>query len=169
MKGLGSRTVWIRIVLCLAVVALMIAAATSDRVMAGIQGVLARVTGGVLALLGQRPVVEGNTVFTARFGITVVTACTGLFLTGLFLVAVLAFPATVPAKLIGAGLGVGGIFLLNVVRLVSLYFVGVHFPGILDTVHLLVWQSLLIVFAVVLWMVWAGTWGRSKRETEAAT
>jgi len=39
---------------------------------------------------------------------------------------------------------------------VSLYYVGVHWPGVLDSVHLLVWQSLLIVVAVALWLLWAG-------------
>jgi len=45
---------------------------------------------------------------------------------------------------------------VNVVRLASLFYVGIHWPGILDVVHQLVWQSLVIVIAVSLWLLWAG-------------
>ncbi len=159
---------WPRLALCAGVVIVLIAVACSDGLMAGIQGGLARVTGAILTVFGEAPFVEGNVVATERFGITVVTACTGLFITGLFLVAVIAFPAGIRAKLIGATLGIGGMFVLNVVRLVSLYFIGVHLPNLLDTFHLLVWQSLLVVLAVLLWLFWVGVWGRSTRREEVS-
>jgi len=158
---------WARLVVCAAIASLLIAAACSDGLMAGLQGGLARVTGAVLSVLGQAPVVDGNTVATEHFGLTVVTGCTGLFITGLFLVAVIAFPARVFARLIGVGIGIGGIFVLNVVRLVTLYFIGVHLPHLVETAHLLIWQSLLIVLAVLLWLVWVGVWGRSPQRKEA--
>jgi exosortase/archaeosortase family protein len=146
------------------VIVLMIWTAGNESVMSAIQGSLARITGGILTALGQRAVVEGNTVRTAVFGISVVTACTGLFTAGLFLIAVLIYPAGWRSKLVGVGIGLCGILALNVVRLVSLYFVGVHFPSALEPIHLLVWQSLLIAFAVSLWLFWAGRLARAPRE-----
>ncbi|MCK5828109.1 hypothetical protein KAH43_06235, partial [Candidatus Bipolaricaulota bacterium] len=83
--------------------------------------------------------------------------------TGLFLIAVVALPARWTAKLIGVGIGIGGIFLVNIVRLVSLYFIGVHWPTFLDQAHQLIWQSLLIVIAVALWLFWAGRWAYESR------
>ncbi|MGB2983759.1 MAG: archaeosortase/exosortase family protein [Candidatus Bipolaricaulia bacterium] len=163
-QGLRSGRLWLRLALCACVVALLVWTASADRVMAGIQGGLARVTGAILTGLGHGAVVEGNTVQTTLFGISVVTACTGLFITGLFIVAVIAYPARVLSKMIGVAIGIGSIFVLNIVRLVSLYFVGVHFPRFLDTVHLLVWQSLLIVCAVLLWLLWAGRCARIPRK-----
>ena len=157
IRSVRSRGFWLRLALCAGVIALLLWMAGSSYVMAGIQGGLARITGAVLNVLGERAAVHGNTVQTERFGISVVTACTGLFITGLFVVAVIAYPTRWRSSVLGVGIGIAGIFALNVVRLVSLYFVGVHFPGILDTVHLLVWQSLLIAFAVLLWLLWAGS------------
>ncbi|MFC2078776.1 hypothetical protein ACFLSZ_02230, partial [Candidatus Bipolaricaulota bacterium] len=118
---------------------------------------------GILNLFGQNTVVVGTTVQSSLFGISVVTACTGIFITGLFLIAVVAFPARWLSKLIGAGIGIGGIFVVNIVRLVSLYFIGVHWPGFLDQAHQLIWQSLLIVIAVALWLLWAGRWAHAPR------
>jgi len=158
----------LRLVLCACVLGLLLWVANDGPISSAIQGAFARIVGGILNVFGEGALVTGNTVQTQLFGISVVTACTGLFLTGLFAAAVILFPARWRAKWIGLGLGIGGIFLLNVVRLVTLYYIGVHWPAVLDTVHRLVWQSLLIAFAVVLWLIWAGVWGRAPRR-EVAT
>ena len=151
-----------RLALCAGTAVLLIAVANADGIMSAIQGGFAQIAGGALQLLGENAAVDGNTVRTARFGISVVTACTGLFLTGLFSIAVIAFPCGWRSKIGGILLGAGGIFALNVFRLVSLYYVGVYLSNWLDTVHLLVWQSLSIAFAVVVWLVWAGRGGRTR-------
>ena len=164
LRNLRGRRIWLPAVAAACVAAFLIWIAGNDAVVGGFQRGLARITGGILNLLGHRTVVTGTTVSSEAFGITVVTACTGLFTTGLFLIAVIAFPTGWTSKLIGVGLGVGGIFLLNVVRLVSLYYIGVHLPGLLDPAHQLVWQSVLIVFAVALWLLWAGRWARAPKE-----
>ncbi len=163
LRSLCDRRIWLSAVAAACAVALLVWIGGNDAVMDGVQRGLARVTGGILNLLGHRTVVTGSTVSSEAFGITVVTACTGLFTTGLFLIAVITFPAGWTSKLIGVGLGVGGIFLLNVVRLVSLYYIGVHLPGLLDPAHQLVWQSVLIVFAVALWLLWAGRWAHAPK------
>lgn len=136
--------------------------ASSDAAMTHVQRVLAVISSGILNLFGQDTVVVGTTVQSGIFGITVVTACTGLFITGLFLIAVMAFPTRWRSKAIGVGIGIGGIFAVNIVRLVSLYFIGVRWPAFLDVAHQLVWQSLLIVSAVALWLLWAGRWAYAR-------
>jgi len=59
--------------------------------------------------------------------------------------------------------GVSVLFVVNVVRLVSLYYVGVHWPSALDVVHQVVWQSLVIAIVVAMWLLWAG---RASRRPE---
>jgi len=163
LKSLPYRRVWLPVLGAACMAALLIWIAGDEPVMGAVQRGLARVTSGTLNLLGHRTVVAGSTVSSGLFGITVVTACTGLFTTGLFLIAVIAYPTGWKPKLIGAGLGLAGVFLLNVVRLVSLYYIGVHLPGFLDAAHQLIWQSVLIVFAVALWLLWAGRWAHAPR------
>jgi exosortase/archaeosortase family protein len=158
-KRLQKIKNWIPAILAAAgMLALLLVIAGNETVMNGIARTLALISSGILNLLGQNTVVVGTTVQSSVFGISVVTACTGIFITGLFLIAVVGFPTRWLAKLIGVGIGVGGIFLVNIVRLVSLYFIGVHWPGFLEQAHQLIWQSLLIVIAVALWLLWAGRW-----------
>lgn len=155
--GRGSTLQWfLSTAVAAAIVGLLIALAMNEHAMGGLQLAYAAAANSVLHLLGHSTQIAGNVVGTGDFGITVVTACTGLFTTALYLVAVALFPTTWMRKLAGVGLGIGGIAILNVVRLVSLYYVGVHWPSALDVVHQLVWQSLLIAFAVALWLLWAG-------------
>lgn len=162
-KSLRHRRTWISAFAAACAAVLLILLAGNETAMGGIQRGLASITSGILNLFGHRTVVMGSTVSSDLFGITVVTACTGLFATGLFLIAVIAFPTGWRAKLVGAGLGVAGILFLNIVRLVSLYYIGVHLPGFLDPAHQLIWQSVLIVFAVALWLLWAGRWAHAPK------
>jgi exosortase H (IPTLxxWG-CTERM-specific) len=115
---------------------------------------MARATSFVLNLLGNETRVVGHTIESAKFNIEIITTCTGIFTAAIFLSAVLAYPARWKARLIGAAIGLGGIFSLNIVRLVSLFYIGVYLPDFLERAHLLVWQPLTIFFALCLWLLW---------------
>jgi len=128
----------------------------SDRALSSLERGIASIASGILDLLGSRTVVVGATIESPRFSLSVVTACTGLFLTAVFVAAVIAYPSRLWEKAVGAAAGAAAIFLLNLVRLVTLFYVGVYLPHLVEPVHLLVWQSLLIVSVLVFWLVWAG-------------
>lgn len=161
---LFDRRFWVTLVLLLGTLVFVLWAARSVGFMSIIQRGLAQITGALLNVLGHSVLVHGNTVGTEAFGISVVTACTGIFMTGLYVLAVIAYSCGWLSKLLGVLVGVGGIFLLNVVRLVTLYYVGIHLPQLFDVAHQLVWQSLMIVFVVLLWLLWAGRWTHAPRK-----
>ena len=50
---------------------------------------------------------------------------------------------------------------LNQVRLVSLFFIGRWFPNAFHTAHVLVWQSLIIFFTIVIWLIWTSRVSRA--------
>lgn len=127
----------------------------SQTAMKAVQRAFAVVAGAVLRMLGQHTVVHGTEILSDHFGISVVAACTGLFLTGLFVAAVAAFPTSWGKRAIGAAVGIVGLFLLNVIRLVTLFIVGTHWRAALAPFHQLIWQSLAIALAVALWLAWA--------------
>jgi archaeosortase B (VPXXXP-CTERM-specific) len=151
---------WVRRALLFTVALLVLGGAVtwltaSDAALGWVRGAVAQSTSAVLNLVGQDTNVErGHTVASSRFSISVVTACTGLFLMAVFAAAVLTYPSRWWAKLAGLGIGLGGLYLLNVLRLVCLFFVGVYLPQHVERAHLLVLQSLLIVAALLLWLVW---------------
>lgn len=69
-------------------------------------------------------------------------------------------PARVLFKVLGIILGFVVLSGVNLVRTTSLVYIGSAFPSALEVVHLLVWQSLMVVFAVALWLAWRRKWGQ---------
>jgi exosortase/archaeosortase family protein len=170
VRRASHRSPWFRVATSIAgagfVLGLLIVLLGDDRATWALRRVFAVATSTLLNALGNATVVRDADILSSGFGISVVTACTGLFVTGLFLAAVAAFPASWRAKLVGAGIGLVALFAVNVVRLASLYYVGVYWRSALEPIHQLVWQSLVIAFAVSLWLLWAG---RVSKRSEGAT
>jgi len=107
-----------------------------------------------LNLFGEGATVREQVLSSPRFSVVIYNGCNGLEAILVFVAGVLAFPASWRARLLGVVLGVVAVQLLNIVRVVSLYYVGVWRPAWFTTAHVLVWQTVVILFAVVLWLFW---------------
>jgi exosortase family protein XrtM len=73
----------------------------------------------------------------------------------LFCAAVIAFPVSLRRKISGIALGTVVLLVLNLLRIVTLYFVSVHAPRFFELMHVEVWQALFIFLALGLWAIWA--------------
>ena len=118
-------------------------------------GAYAEASGAALNVLGYEVTVTGTRIHAPRFSVEVVRGCDGMEAMAMFVAAVLAFPARPKAKMWGILIGVPALAALNLVRIVSLYVIGVHFHSIFETAHLGVWQTVFILATIVLWFVWA--------------
>jgi exosortase H (IPTLxxWG-CTERM-specific) len=116
---------------------------------------IARVSTGVLGLMGQHVSMSGTVIRSPRFAVNIRNGCNGVEAMLIFLAAVLAFPASWKSRLKGLGLGILAIQLVNLVRVVALFLTGVYFPKIFDTSHTVIWQTVVILFGVLLWIFWA--------------
>jgi exosortase/archaeosortase family protein len=72
----------------------------------------------------------------------------------LLLAAIVAFPAPFRKKLWGMVLGLACLVVANYARVVSLWFIGVHWPTGFDAAHFSVWPLLLICCAMGLFLRW---------------
>jgi exosortase family protein XrtM len=113
---------------------------------------LAHVT---LRALGVTSHLSGTFVVSREFSIEIVPACTGLFNYFFLFAAVLAFPAPWRARIRGFGLGAALIFLLNLIRIVSLFFVGASYPDLFKDLHYYVWPGILIIAVCFFLYAWA--------------
>jgi exosortase H (IPTLxxWG-CTERM-specific) len=114
-----------------------------------------------LNLLGANVRTSGTIVASDRFAYNIVAECTAIGPLILYVGAALAFPTDVRSKIIGAGLGLFFIGGLNVIRLVSLFYIGTYAPEQLDLFHLLIWQGVMILSVVMLWLFWVRRWGHA--------
>ncbi len=129
--------------------------AVNDRVIEPFTAAIAQVSRTGLNLLGQGVTQEGTMLRSAKFAVNIENGCNGVETMIIFLAAVLAFPASWKSRAIGLGLGVVAIQLINLVRVVALFLTGVYFPSFFNSSHTVVWQSIVILCGVLLWILWA--------------
>ena len=89
------------------------------------------------------------------FPLPIVPGCDGLEALGLFCAAVLASPVPLRSRLAFAAIGSVGVFAINILRIVSLFLVGAHFPKRFELLHWDLWPGLLILVIMSSWMIWA--------------
>lgn len=116
---------------------------------------IAKVSGVTLNLLGQKITMKGTQIRNEKFGVNIRNGCNGVETMIIFLAAVFAFPAPWKARFLGLGLGVVAIQAVNLVRVVALFLTGVYLPNLFDSSHTVIWQTIVILFGVLLWIFWA--------------
>ena len=128
-------------------------------------GLNAQLSGALLRVLGEEVTVEGDTISTPRFTLGIMRGCDALQASAFFAIGVLASPLRVPLRrrIVPVLIGTAGLLLLNIVRIITLYYTGVYFLAAFDMMHLSVWQWLFIFFPLFLWIMWARSVARASR------
>ncbi len=122
---------------------------------------LARITGAALNLLGLDINVSGTLLEAPAFSMEIVPGCDAIEPIAAYICAVLASPVLVWSKLPGIVVGVLALSLVNLGRLVSLFFVKMFIPSVFDMMHEEIWQAGVVLVAVVFWVVWV-QWATSR-------
>jgi exosortase H (IPTLxxWG-CTERM-specific) len=107
----------------------------------------------------------GNTVSdpASGFSVSIEAGCNGVEAMIVLLAAMLAFPASWRLKLAGIALGVVAVQLLNLVRIVSLFYLGQWSIRAFEWAHLYLWQVLIMLDVLVVWLVWMRWVMRTKK------
>ena len=106
---------------------------------------------------------------TTGFGVRIERGCNGVEALIILFAAIFAFPAPIKSKLIGFAIGFVAIQALNLVRIVSLFYLGQWNQVAFEWFHLYLWQALIILDALVVWLIWLRTLpqARARRQREA--
>jgi len=138
-----------------------------DAFIRGYLGVYASISGAVLSLFGFDVSVSGTTIFLNGAAIEVARGCDAMEPIALFVAAVLAVQVDLRSKLLGLGLGVPLLMLLNLVRIIALTLIHLKFPAQFDTAHLTVGQALFIIATLSLWFLWVTHASRKRPASDA--
>jgi len=121
-----------------------------------------------LNVLGQHVVQTGTVLTSPRFAVNIRNGCNGVEALIIFVAAVLAFPATWRSRGIGLLLGTLAIQVVNLVRVVALFLTGAYLPKLFESSHTVIWQTIVILCAVLLWIFWANRYAVTPRRETAA-
>lgn len=119
-------------------------------------GFLASASAFIVRLFDASVLSHGNALQDMRTGggITIEAGCNGVEAVIMLAAAVFAYPARFRARMTGLLIGAVAIQLLNLVRIISLYYLVLWSVPAFEFAHLYLWQALIMLDVLVVWLVW---------------
>ncbi|RZJ06816.1 MAG: exosortase H [Haliea sp.] len=119
-------------------------------------GLLASVSAFLIRLVDPSVLSYGNVLQDMRtgIGISVEAGCNGVEACIMLAAALVAYPAAWRLRLAGLVAGCIAIQLLNLVRIISLYYLAQWSKPAFEFAHLYLWQALIMLDVLVVWLVW---------------
>ena len=156
---LARNQIWLRpglvFACCVGVSIFVFSRLVETNALFGFLAFTAQSTGFVLNALGNGVQIDGSRVSSGDFSIMIVNECTAIVPMIILLSAIVAYPSRMTQKVLGLAIGLPGLFLINLVRTVSLFYIGTWYESFLDTAHLLIWQPVMVLAVIVIWYIWA--------------
>ena len=117
---------------------------------------LAQISTAIVTAFDPNVVADGKVMRSTSngFAVSIEAGCNGVEATIVLLAAILAFPAPWKHKLAGLAAGVVAVQGLNVLRVISLFYLGQWSMTWFEWFHLYLWQALIIIDALVVWLLW---------------
>lgn len=114
----------------------------------------ATVAGAAIRAVGISNVVNSNSIFLSKRTLQIGRDCTGAQLIAVFAALVLTYPSSRRDKLWALGVGIPALLVFNMFRLVGAGFAAEYFPNYFDVIHDYVFQVLLALSVLFLWLLW---------------
>ena len=117
---------------------------------------LASISAWLLTLFDPNVTATGKVLRSTvnGFAVSIEAGCNGIEATIALVAAICAFPAPWRDRLVGLAAGVAAVQGLNVVRVISLFYLGQWSMKAFEWAHLYVWQALIMLDVLVVWLVW---------------
>lgn len=118
---------------------------------------ISRISGAVLNAAGVSVETWGTTIRHPSFAVDLRRGCDGIVATVVLVSACLAYPLPWKMRVLGSLLGYTLIFVLNLIRVVGLFYAGLKGSSqTFEFFHVYVSQFGVIALAMVFWIYWVG-------------
>ena len=117
---------------------------------------LARASAALVTLFDSRVAAFGKILQSTSngFAISIEAGCNGIEAAIILIAAMVAFPASWKHRAIGILAGLAAVQALNIVRVVSLFYIGQWNLAAFEWAHLYAWQALIMLDVLIVWLVW---------------
>ncbi len=88
------------------------------------------------------------------FAVSIQAGCNGVEASIVLIAAMLAFPAPWKHRLIGITLGFLSVQAMNLLRIISLFYIGQWDKTAFEWAHLYIWQALIMLDVLIVFLVW---------------
>ena len=142
--------------------------AVRDAVIGPFTAGITQLSGWLIQLFGGRVWTQGNILSIPGFAVEVLDMCNGVEATLILWAAMLAFPAPWIYKLKGLLIGTLTIHSLNIVRIISLLYLGAYKQEWFHWVHWYLWDALIMLDILIVFLAWIRLLPIRERIVEAA-
>ena len=117
---------------------------------------LARMSAWLMTLFDADVVSHGRILQSQAtgFGVSIEAGCNGVEAAIILIAAMVAFPAPWTFKLAGMAIGIVAVQAANLLRVISLYYLGQWNMEVFEFAHLYLWQALIMLDVLVVWLLW---------------
>ncbi len=121
----------------------------------------------LIAPFDRTVVSYGNTIHNQAngFGVAIEAGCNAVEACIVLAAAMLAFPAPWRHKLLGLLLGMVIVQAVNILRIISLFYLGQWRMDAFEFAHLYLWQGLIMLDVLVVWLIWIRAMPSTGNET----
>lgn len=119
-------------------------------------GLLASASAFLVRLVDPNVLSHGSVLQDMRSGagISIEAGCNGVEACIMLAAALFAYPAALRARMTGLLVGSVAIQLVNLVRIISLFYLVQWSVPAFEFAHLYLWQALIMLDVLVVWLVW---------------
>ncbi len=119
-------------------------------------GVLASISAMIMHFFDGDVVSQADVIRSSSTGsaVKIAAGCNGVEAVIVLFAAIFAFPSSFKHKLYGFVAGFFAIQLLNLVRIISLFYLLQWDRTWFEWFHLYLWQALIIIDALIVWLIW---------------
>lgn len=114
----------------------------------------AQASGALINAFGGEVVVNGVSLSSAQGNVTIREGCNAVYVTILFVAGVVAFPTTWRKRIVGAICGTVILFAINLIRVITLFYLSGYDQKLFEEAHLHIWQFVIIVLGGLVWLLW---------------
>lgn len=117
---------------------------------------LAQISASIITLFDSNVTAFGKILqsTTNDFAVSIEAGCNGIEAAIVLIAAMIAFPAPWKHRVVGILSGLVAVQLLNILRVISLFYLGQWSMEAFEWAHLYVWQALIMFDVLLVWLVW---------------
>ena len=117
---------------------------------------LAQISGKIMSIFDSNVEIYGKVIRSSinHFAVSIEPGCNGVEAMIVLLAAIIAFPAPIAHKLKGLIIGFIAIQGMNLIRVISLFYLGQWSQAAFDWAHLYIWQALIMLDALIVFLIW---------------
>jgi exosortase H (IPTLxxWG-CTERM-specific) len=117
---------------------------------------IAKVSVNLVTLFDDRVIAAGKVIRSLDngFAVSIEAGCNGVEAMIVLAAAIFAFPAPWKRKLAGFVIGTVAIQAVNIVRIISLFYIGQWNMKVFEWAHLYIWQALIMLDVLIVFLLW---------------